>query len=380
MGLLDFLHRPSEKQIQGKTKNDEEKRTEIIPSVMSIYREDGTQTEVLNIEETQKFKHSDGSISCLISAKVIHVNQGDTIYLDAADPVCFEIPEGRYDLAEKLITRFTGMYTGIELNEKSYTYLGRAYSEDDIRLQPPTAVVNEQIGKLNERLLEEITNRRLRECRLLEVRQKEENARNMRMQKNISKMRAEGQKKIEDRMANPFIRGGLDRFQAEQYNGVNTTNGEILRIRAVNKIAKDASGRYVYTAQLASTSDEQNVELFSPDVKVPVVFTLPYRLNDIVNTEYEADYKKQLEKAVLDLLSTGYQKNLTRDGMCDISALHDIGGINKEGNIIKNSPENGVSQVVISKIAELQGEYAKQRRMRGNTQAIPSYKDNDDGR
>ena len=48
------------------------------------------------------------------------------------------------------------MYTGIELNEKSYTYLGRAYSEEDIRLQPPTAVVNEQIGKLNEKLLEEI--------------------------------------------------------------------------------------------------------------------------------------------------------------------------------------------------------------------------------
>ena len=115
--------------------------------------------------------------------------------------------------------------------------------------------------------------------------------------KNINKLRAEGQKKIEARMANPFIRGGLDKFQAEQYDGVNTSNGEILRIRAVNKIAKDASGRYVYTAQLASTSDEQNVELFSPDVKVPVVFTLPYRLNDIVNTEYEATYKKQLEKA-----------------------------------------------------------------------------------
>ena len=222
---------------------------------------------MLNIEEAQKFRHSDGSISSLISAKVIHVKQGDTIYLDAADPICFEIPEGRYDLAKELITRFTGMYTGIELNEKSYTYLGRAYSEEDIRLQPPTAVVNEQIGKLNEKLLEEITNKRLRESRLLEVRKKEENARNTRMQKNINKLRAEGQKKIEARMANPFIRGGLDKFQAEQYDVVNTSNGEILRIRAVNKIAKDASGRYVYTAQLASTSDEQNVELFSPDVK-----------------------------------------------------------------------------------------------------------------
>ena len=352
MGLFDFLHKPS-----GKNTQKAIKEVEKMPTMMSIYREDGTQTEVLNIEEAQKFRHSDGSISSLISARVIHVNQGDTIYLDAADPICFEI----------------------ELNEKSYTYLGRAYSEEDIRLQPPTAVVNEQIGKLNEKLLEEITNKRLRESRLLEVRQKEENARNTRMQKNINKLRAEGQKKIEARMANPFIRGGLDKFQAEQYDGVNTSNGEILRIRAVNKIAKDASGRYVYTAQLASTSDEQNVELFSPDVKVPVVFTLPYRLNDIVNTEYEATYKKQLEKAVLNLLSAGYQKNITPEGECDVSELHDIGGINKDGSVIENSQENGVSQVVISKIVELQGEYIKQRRMRENTRAIPYYKD-DDGR
>ena len=156
MGLFDFLHRPSEKNTQ-----EAIKEVKKMPTMMSIYREDGTQTEVLNIEEAQKFRHSNGSISSLISAKVIHVKQGDTIYLDAADPICFEIPEGRYDLAKELITRFTGMYTGIELNEKSYTYLGRAYSEEDIRLQPPTAVVNEQIGKLNEKLLEEITNKRL---------------------------------------------------------------------------------------------------------------------------------------------------------------------------------------------------------------------------
>ena len=56
-----------------------------------------------------------------------------------------------------------------------------------------------------------------------------------------------------------------------------------------------------------------------------------------------------------------------------------MNGINKDGSVIENSQENGVSQVVISKIVELQGEYIKQRRMRENTRAIPYYKD-DDGR
>ena len=370
MGLFDFLHRPS-----GKNTQKAIKEVEKMPTMMSIYREDGTQTEVLNIEEAQKFRHSDGSISSLISARVIHVNQGDTIYLDAADPICFEIPEGRYDLAEELITRFTGMYTGIELNEKSYTYLGRAYSKDDIRLQPPTAVVNEEIVKLNKKILEEKTNKILRECRLKEIRDRESKARRDQTQKNINKMNAQREKQINERLNNPFIRGGIDRYQTEQYNGVNTSNGEILRIRAVNKIAKDASGRYVYTAQIASTPYETDVELFSPEAKVPVIFTLPYRMNDIINTDYDLNYKQQLEKAVLNLLSVGYQKNLTADGRCDTSILHDIGGINKDGKVIENTQENGVSKVVISKITELQREYVAQRRMRNQIQTPKKVED-----
>lgn len=54
MGLFDFLHRPS-----GKNTQEVIKEVEKIPTMMSIYREDGTQTEVLNIEEAQKFRHSE---------------------------------------------------------------------------------------------------------------------------------------------------------------------------------------------------------------------------------------------------------------------------------------------------------------------------------
>lgn len=88
---------------------------------------------------------------------------------------------------------------------------------------------------------------------------------------------------------------------------------------------------------------------------------------------------KTIRKSCARSLVCWIPKNITPEGMCDVSTLHDIGGINKDGSVIENSQENGVSQVVISKIVELQGEYAKQRRMRENTRAIPYYKD-DDGR
>ena len=98
-------------------------------------------------------------------------------------------------------------------------------------------------------------------------------------------------------------------------------------------------------------------------------------MNDIINTDYDLNYKQQLEKAVLNLLSVGYQKNLTADGRCDTSILHDIGGINKEGKVIENTQENGVSKVVISKITELQREYVAQRRMRNQIQTPKKVED-----
>ena len=48
MGLFDFLHKPS-----GKNTQKAIKEVEKMPTMMSIYREDGTQTEVLNRGSTK---------------------------------------------------------------------------------------------------------------------------------------------------------------------------------------------------------------------------------------------------------------------------------------------------------------------------------------
>lgn len=63
---------------------------------------------------------------------------------------------------------------------------------------------------------------------------------------------------------------------------------------------------------------------------------------------------KTIRKSCAKSLVCWISKNITPEGECDVSELHDIGGINKDGSVIENSQENGVSQVVISKIVELQ--------------------------
>lgn len=352
MGLFDFLHRPSGKDTQETIKE--------IPKILSIYEEDGEKIDVSEIKEAQKIRHSDGTTSCLIKAKVIQINQEKVGDLDAAEPVCFEIPEGRYDLIEELIER----YMGVKLNEKSYTYLGRAYSKDDIRLQPPTETVNSQIEKLNEELLEEVTNRRLDAAKRAERRG--EKAR-IKGEAKKNKKVDEWQSIIQDRLNNPFIKGGIGKDKKEKYDGVDMNDGRILRIREVEKITKDTTGRYIYTARLSSTPQMGDTEILS-DNGVPVVFTLPYRFNDIVNTDYDIQYKQKLIKTVLRLLSEGHANNYTKTGQFDVSVLHDIGGIDKDGNIIENTSEQ-VSPIIMSKIVQLQSEYLEKRAvMEKNTQ------------
>lgn len=356
MGLFNFLHRP-----EGKDTKEEIKDISKIPPIITVEREDGTETSAFQLEVAQKFKHRDGSISCLVKAKVINIRQGDTMFFDAADPICFEVPDGRMDLVSEILENNTGM----PLDHSSYTYVGRAFDQGDIRLQPPSAVVNNEIAKLNQQLLEEITNKRLEESKRAAERAKQAELRREADRKEMDFRLEQRKRELQERVENPFIRGGMGGPIGESYDGINLNNGEILRVRDVRKIAKDGTGTYVYTARIDSTPNESDVELIDPDSKVPVVFSLPFRLNDIVNSEYSEEYKAQLERGLLQMLSDGYNKGLTPEGRLDTEELHDIGGINKNGQIILNSREN-VSAPIMNKIEQLQTQYVTERNSKQN--------------
>lgn len=351
MGLFDFLHKPN-----GKDTKDTIRDVSKIPPVITVERSDGTETTVFRLEVAQKFKHRDGSISCLVKARAVNTRAGDTIFFDTADPICFEVPEGRMDLAKDIIEQ----NAGVQLNGSSYTYIGRVFEKGDVRLQPPSAVINNEIGKLNEQLLEEITNKRLEESRKAAERAKQEAIKIENEMQELDRRQEERRIELQNRIDNPFVKGGLGGAMGEYYDGINLNNGEILRIRDVKKIAKDATGTYVYTARLDSTPNEDDVEFFDVDTRVPVVFSLPFKLNDIVNSEYDEAYKSQLERGLLQMLSNGYRKGVTPEGLLDVDILHDIGGIDKNGQIISNNRDN-VTMPIINKIAQLKAQYAVER-------------------
>lgn len=369
MGVLDFLHRPNG------NKDLKQQITSInqAPQTFSIKRDKENTTEVFGVRVVQKFRHRDGSVSCLIEAKIINVREGDAMLLASAVPICFEIPENRMDLARDIIERHTGIDGGLTLNRNNYNYIGRAFDTRDIRLQPPTAAVNAEVEKLNQRLLEEKINQRIQEARQIEADRIEQEETNKRLNAEADAKQKMWQQELSERVRKPYLRGGLYKGYGEMYDGINLNSGEILRVRNVTKVAKDASGRYIYTASVNSTPNNSDVELLDANINMPVVFTLPYRLNDIVNTKYDENTKEQLKMGILALLSAGikdYENIYNKDN----SRMYNLGGITKSGQLLSpNSPE--ISDVLKTKIMEVQQKYAIDQAEKRKTQkpVTPPY-------
>lgn len=351
MGLLDFLHITNTQSQKNQNQNRQFDRT----GTINIDRKGGIATEAFRIEVVGRVRHSDGSETDLVRARIIDFKNGDTIYFDNANPVCFEVPEGRTDLIREIIEKSYGL----KLSHDNYTYIGRIYEAGDYRIQTPSAAINNKIAQMDRELLEE---KQLKALQARMAREEQQNA----QEKSEEKFKAqyavreqqENQERL-NRLQNPTLKGGINTQIDETYDGINLNNGEILRIRNVKKQAKDLSGTYVYTASISSTPNKYDVELLENDASVPVVFTLPFRLNDIVNSDYDEKYKQQLITQILGLLSKAYQNNLEQGQYPDAKQLHDVGGITKNGQMVPNTEQN-VSRPIISKIRELQNNYAIQ--------------------
>lgn len=122
--------------------------------------------------------------------------------------------------------------------------------------------------------------------------------------------------------------GRLEQIQGKTEFGnrskIDLVGGDVLRIRKVDKIGKDGSGTYLYSAYLNKTPNEYDVEFLSEEEPAgyPVCFTLEKRLEDIVR-----EGKTQEINTLLSLLSNS--RNFENN-----EQLVYIGGINRNGKII----------------------------------------------
>ena len=136
------------------------------------------------------------------------------------------------------------------------------------------------------------------------------------------------------------------------YDGVNIETGDVLRIRNVNKVGKDGSGTYLYSAYIDNTPNEHDVEVLGKTpMGFPVCFELPKRLEDIVR---DGDLKEI--RQVLQLLSNG--RNFENH-----KQLNYIGGIDKNGQVNRSAISS--SSAIQATIEKMKTQFAEQMEQQG---------------
>lgn len=108
------------------------------------------------------------------------------------------------------------------------------------------------------------------------------------------------------------------------YDGTNVNTGEILRIRRMEKLGKDETGRYLYRAYLENVRHEWDAEMMDSNA-VPVCFSIDKRAEDILKENNPAE-KQQFFK----LLS---QEKIFKNNN---DYMNYIGAMDRQGNIEQN--------------------------------------------
>ena len=350
MGLFDFLHKPKQD-----TKN----------SIEQIAKErDRTQEEDIFLYGASvygTFKHSDNSLTDLIQASVIIPTESGTYMFDDQTYICFEIPHNRIDLIQIVISKIAGL----QLSDQKYTYVGRAYDEYDIRLQPPTDTINRFVEKINLELQEKIQYERMMCEQKKQNRLQEEAIKRAEKNKRESEILERQRLKLLQNINNPILKKENTPLygKVQNFDGTDMKTGKVLRIRRV-QLRDREENNFVYIAELNSTHSETDMEFAdSTEIGVPVVFTIPYNIEDLFGDFLDSQQRQTLVKSVLTLLSQGYYDHLLPDGRWDTRILHDIGGIDKEGKIFPHIRGKS-TDTLINIITNLQRQYYSKKQAR----------------
>lgn len=259
------------------------------------------------ISAPQKIQHSNGRITDLIMARITKYAEGDTIIFDLSDDISFEIEHGQA-LDQNMLQYIMWRYDMQELGQMpEENYLGRLTVQDgQYQLVDKSVAVQNIVNNMivaREQKKEQERQKNISEQRAMQNKKEEEFRKRLKIE-NIE-YQERWKQEVAQRLSNPTLRT-VGRTQVgdkiySDYDGINVANGEVLRLRNVDKVGKDGSGTYLYSAYINSTPNESDVELVNGNrpFGYPVCFTLEKRLEDIVAGGNPVEIK-----AVLAMLSS----------------------------------------------------------------------------
>lgn len=303
----------------------------------------GENFEVVSIQTKGDINHSNGEKTNLFIAKAFSYQNGDTIYFDSPKNIAFELQQGTS--IDEVIMKKIGQYYAYEKNmpdnNKECMYLGKLSQDPyDLSTNNKSKTIENYI---NIEIVPQIVKEKQeqRERQMASYREREQRYQNefVKKLKEETNNYVQNQNKIRsERIQKPYLIQNNSKYSGTNgeiyydYDGVNISNGDILRLRKMNKVGKDENGTYVYTGYVSSTPNEHDVEFISRYENpkgTPICFATDKKIEEIIQSNNQNDLI-----ALLRILS----KSETDRG--NNQYLNYIGKINADNTIdteIKNT-------------------------------------------
>lgn len=325
----------------------------------------GEELILTSIEFNKEIKHRNGEVTKLMIAKAFHQQERDYIFFNQEESIAFEVPAGVQ--INDVILQKIGSYYMYERNmpdcNKECMYLGSLsqYPYDlgtNNKSETVNKYINEKIEPQIARQKQEQIERQIAINRERIEREENESARYRRQMNEKYKEYKEGQNQIRtERIKRPYLKQVSSEYienegkQYYDYDGVNVINGDILKLRKINKVGIDENGTYVYTGYIDTTPNENDVEMFSRDemlLGVPVCFATNKKIEEIMRSNNPNDLK-----GLLTLLSN--EDNFKNNN----GYLNYIGMINNDNKIDKNIGNR--TRSIQSTVTKLQEKFYQER-------------------
>lgn len=363
MGLFD---RFKKKQVDGPQEERE-------PAVYTKELTDGeTVITVSNLARINKILHRDQSKTELVIGRIAKYKERETLMWDDTDYIAFEMPLGSKitkDMLEQVINQYDIDKRSVSPDEKAF-YIGRmqeqmgkfSFGNKSAAVQNMVAQqVDSMIQSRSEQIRESYErNERLRQEEQRKAREQDEIRRR---EYNAIRDRERAQRKSNPELTSLGSYNPGGKIYTD-YDGTDMITGDILRLRQVDKVCKDSSGTYLYSAYIDKAQHNFDAVFLgeSEPAGCYVCFTLPGRLEDIVKS---GDKTKITQ--VLELLSDS--RNFQNEGH-----LTYVGGIDRNGMIDRSTQPTSVP--LANRVQKMQQDY-EQRNAQFNQRGRYT---NDEGR
>lgn len=184
----------------------------------------------------------------------------------------------------------------------------------------------------------------------------------------------ENKKQKNDRIQNFYLNQKFDNKNQQNgktyatLEGIDVINGDYLHVSELNKVGKDETGTYVYTAYLEDSAEKNYVQNLGNGMvrhsnkAVPVCFTTQKRIEDIL--------AGQNRQEIYNVLSLFSNKEVAKNNN---GYLNFIGSLDENANIKQNN-QNELTSTIKQTISKLQEQFYQKTMQERNGQGHNNVK------